>query len=329
MSLSPEVIHPKERSLKPLVFTVSGLAWAVVVCSLVGLFYGLLLIPFVLMGHAYFLGHVRGQGVRVSDRQLPELYARITRLSTKLGLAKAPDVYVLQAGGVLNAFATKLFSREYIILYSDLIDSCNTDEELDFVIAHELGHHAAGHLRTHLFLLPSRLIPLLGPAYSRACEYTCDRAGLFAVEQLEPSRRALAVLAAGKSSSQKMDLAEFENQQLAASEFWPAVAEVGSSHPYLPKRIAELSRWQAQTQGGAAPMVAPGRPFFSYVLGMFMSPQSFGVLLVVYIVGIMAAVAIPNFKRFQERAAASATKPQPGSQEPVQEPEEQLEDETP
>lgn len=305
MALPDNVIHPKEKALKGLVFAVSGLAWAVVVCSLVGLCYGLAAIPFVLMAQAYFLGSIRGQGLKVSERQLPELYARIVRLSQALKLPSVPEVYVVQSGGALNAFATKLFSREYVILYSELIDSCSTDEELDFVVAHELGHHAAGHLKTLFFTLPVRLVPLLGPGYSRACEYTCDRAGLYAMGNLEQSQRALALLTAGKASSRKVDLVEFANQQSAGGEFWPAVAEAGSSHPFFAKRVAELSRWHAHEKGLPVIPAAPSRPVLSYVLAIFMSQQSFGLLIAIYVVAIVAAIAIPNFKKFQERARAA------------------------
>jgi len=163
------VLHPKEKSLKVVVFGLSGLAWAMVFCSLVGVCYGLAAVPFVLMAQAYFLGSIRGQGLRVSERQLPELHARVVRLSQALNLARVPEVYVVQSGGALNAFATKLFSREYVILYSELIDSCHTDDELDFVIAHELGHHAAGppqvdvlHRASQVGAAPrSRLFPCL------------------------------------------------------------------------------------------------------------------------------------------------------------------------
>ncbi len=153
-------------------------------------------------------------------------------------------------------------------------------------------------------------MPLLGPGYSRACEYTCDRAGLHAVGSLEQSQRALALLTAGKASSRKVDLAEFALQQSAGGEFWPAVAEVGSSHPFFAKRVAELSRWHAHEKGLPVIPPAPSRPVLSYLFAIFMSQQSFGLLVAVYVFAVLAAVAIPNFKRFQERTRASAASQQ-------------------
>ncbi len=304
--LDTALIHPKEKALKPLVFGFSILIWAVVACSVIGLCYGLAFVPFVLMAHAYFLGHVRGSGVRVDERQLPELHRRVVAASQRLGLPTVPEVYVLQSGGTLNAFATKLLSRTYVILFSELLDKCNTDEEIDFVVAHELAHHAAGHLKSMLLTAPARLVPLLGPAYSRACEYTCDRAALTATDSLEHGQRALAVLAAGSKAGSRLDLAAFGAQQETAGEFWPAVAELASSHPYLPKRVAMLAEWNAERTGAPLPSAPPARPFFAYVLALFVGRQAAGLLVAVYLIGIMAAIAIPNFMKYRERASGQA-----------------------
>lgn len=309
--LEPSLIHPKEKSLKPVVFGFSIIVWAVVVCSLIGACYGLMLIPFVLMAQAYFLGYLRGTGVRVDGAQLPELHARVVAASQKLGLASVPEVYVIQAEGALNAFATKLFSRTYVVLFSELLDKCNDDAEIDFVVAHELAHHAAGHLKSRLLTAPARLVPLLGPAYSRACEYTCDRAALFAIDSLEAGQRALAVLAAGSKAGAQLDLRAFATQQQSAGEFWPAVAELGSSHPFLPKRVAMLASWHAERSGAPQPLMPPpGRPFFAYVMAVFFGRQAVGILVVVYFIAILAAVAIPNAIKFRDRVQATATESQ-------------------
>jgi Zn-dependent protease with chaperone function len=310
MALPEGVLHPKEQSLKPIVFAICGLVWLIVVCTLVGLCYGLLLLPFVLMSHAYFLGYIRGNALRVSESQLPELHRRVVAASQKLNLPYVPEVYVLESGGVLNAFATKLFSRKYVILYSELLDKCNDDAEIDFVVAHELGHHAAGHLQWMLFTAPVRIVPLLGPAYSRACEYTCDRAGLHAVGHLEHSQRALTVLSAGSKASAQVNLQSFAAQQASAGEFWPAVAEIGSTHPFLPKRAAALAAWKASPDVQAA-LSPPSRPFFSYILAIFMSSQGMTLVVVIYVLAILAAIAIPNFKKFQERARGQDAATQP------------------
>ena len=94
-------------------------------------------------------------------------------------LNPVPAIYVLQAGGLLNAFATRFLGRSFVVIYSDVLELAymKGEAELAFVICHELAHIKRKHLAWRWFLYPSMLIPFLGAAYSRACEYTCDRFG--------------------------------------------------------------------------------------------------------------------------------------------------------
>jgi hypothetical protein len=84
------------------------------------------------------------------------------------------------------------------------------------------------------------------------------------------------------------------------------VAELASSHPYLPKRVAMLAEWNAERTGAPLPSAPPARPFFAYVLALFVGRQAAGLLVAVYLIGIMAAIAIPNFMKYRERASGQA-----------------------
>ncbi len=307
MTLDRKLLSPKEPPLFVLGVIFSTLVWLVAVVGTlgIGLVYIGLAAFFILTAHAVFLAHVRGNGIRISRNQLPDLYARCEAAALKLGLERMPEVYLMQQGGVLNAFATKLLSRRFVIIYSDLADACADPRQLDFVIGHEIGHLAAGHLAWNAFLAPFRVVPWLGPAYSRAREYTCDRCGLHAVEALEPALRGLAVLAAGGRLAQQVDVAAFAAQRLESGRFWMATAELCMSHPYLCKRVAALQEfWQPGTVPVVrrTPLAYPLAP----VLGFTVGGSSSIALLTVFYIGVLAAIAIPNYKRFQERAAAAA-----------------------
>lgn len=302
MALDPKLASPKERPLFILGVILSSLAWLVLVVTLVGIFYGAILLVFLLIAHALFLAHVKGNGLRVSDKQLPELHERCKQAAAKLGLSEVPEIYVLEAGGTLNAFATKLLSRKFVIIYSDLLDSCEDPLQADFIIGHELGHFAAGHLAWNAFLFPFRLLPWVGPAYSRACEYTCDRCGLWASGDLEQGQRALVVLAAGGRQAAKANLAAFMEQRQETGAFWMAVNELVSSHPYLCKRAAALEdfiRPGTVQHVGRNPFAYPLAPLFGMGVA---GGAGAGVLVVVAVVGMLAAIAIPNFIKYQERA---------------------------
>jgi Zn-dependent protease with chaperone function len=330
MPLDLRLRSPKERPLHVLGVVLSSVFWLVLVVSIVGLVYGLAIGGFLLAAHALFLAHVRGNGVRVSEQQLPELFTRFRAASAKLGLPRTPEVYVLQGGGMLNAFATKLLSRRFVILMSDLVDHCHDARQLDFVVGHELAHHAAGHLAWNLFLAPYRLFPLLGAAYSRACEYTCDRAGAAVAGDTEQAMRGLLVLAAGGRVAQGANLEAFIAQAEEAGGFWMSVQELGASHPYLCKRVAALKDWAAPGTVRVA-----RRSVLAYPLAPLLgvgggAAGASGAMAIVAVIGILAAIAIPNFVKYQERAKQQAAllqleqqlqqQPDPG-EEPEAEPD--------
>jgi hypothetical protein len=272
----------------------------------IGLIYAGMTAGMVLIAHALHLAHVRGNGVRLSEQQLPELYARCRAAATKLGLQETPDVYLLQSGGILNAFATKLLSRKYVIIYSSLVDGCQDPRQLDFVIGHELGHLAAGHLAWNAFLAPFHLLPWFGPAYSRAREYTCDRCGWDVVGDLEQSMRALTVLAGGGKLTGQVNLGAFMDQRGETGGFFMAIYELVSTHPFLCKRVAALKELSAPGQ-----LKPVSRNFFAYpfapVFGVAVGGASSMALLMVLYIGVVAAIAIPNFMKYQARSRSALT----------------------
>jgi Zn-dependent protease with chaperone function len=157
-----------------------------------------------------------------------------------LGLARAPDVFVLQAGGLLNAFATRFLGRDFVVLYSDVLAVAEAEGEavVGFIAAHELAHVVRGHLKHRWLITPARLVPYLGTAYARACEYTCDR---FAAHcQPDGAVDGLLMLAAGTQLYRRVDARQFARQVESEGGFWVRRAELMSSHPTLPKRVAAL-----------------------------------------------------------------------------------------
>ncbi len=147
------------------------------------------------------------------------------------------------------------------------------------------------------------MVPWLGPAYSRACEYTCDRYGLVAAGDLEQSARGLAVLAAGGKCARQLSLAAFEEQRLESGSFWMSVLELVSSHPFLCKRVAALREY-AQP-GSVSPVQRSALAFvLAPFFGIAAAPLGGGgaSLMIIAIVGVMAALAIHGARRFDQRA---------------------------
>jgi Zn-dependent protease with chaperone function len=243
-----QLINPRERWLYGLMLVVSLVVYASLV--LAGLddpkvasmiiFYGLVFAMAGLFVHGLALGRVRGNSVRVSERQFPQLHRLAAAHARKLGMEKVPAIYLMQSGGLLNAFATRFLGRDFVIIYSDVLELALAQGEaaVGFIVGHELGHIWRGHLKYRWLTAPGRIFPYLGLAYSRACEYTCDRVGAFC--QPDGAISGLLALAAGKQLHAHVDVREFAAQAETDKGFWVRRAEIISSHPNLPKRVAAL-----------------------------------------------------------------------------------------
>jgi Zn-dependent protease with chaperone function len=253
MSTAPAVIDPQsaapvsvalwpsEIPLLCLVAVAAFWIWIALVVSIFGIVYAALIGLIFFFSHVAFVTYVRGSAVRLSERQFPELHARVVELSRRAGLANPPDAYLMQAGGSLNAFATKLFRARMIVLFTDLLDECGDDEKArDMVIGHEIGHLVSRHLDFHWVLLPGFFVPFLGAAYSRARELTCDRWGRALCDDAGGAARGLAVLAAGGRLGPKVDLAAYIEQRRDLDTGWLTLGRWLAPYPPLSRRIEVL-----------------------------------------------------------------------------------------
>jgi len=205
------------------------------------IFYVLLIYTFQMFAHALAMGHIKANAIRVTEDQFPEIYNIVLKHSQSLNLDAIPFTYIVQAGGMLNAFATRFCMENYIILYSDIVETAydNGPEALSFIIGHELGHVKRRHIQKNTWLLPSAFFPFLNSAYSRACEYTCDNIGA----SLSPQGAVdgILILSAGKRLYSKVNTEYYLKQIEEEEGFWTWFAEKLSSHPAAPKRIKNIA----------------------------------------------------------------------------------------
>ncbi|MEI7475589.1 MAG: M48 family metallopeptidase [bacterium] len=239
-SFPPSMVSSKENTYFYISLVVSVLLYILCVLSIVGITYIIEFAIFFFMVQGFFIGNIRGNAIKINQNQFPEIHDIAQVASVKLGLKKVPDIYVLQSGGLLNALATKFLDRDFVIIYSDVLELGYKQgiDALEFIICHEFAHIKRKHLEKHLLLLPSLFIPFLGSAYSRACEYTCDR--IAAYLQPKGAVEGLLVLAAGKELYSKVNIKEFILSAQSESGFWSWVAEIYASHPHLYKRLKEV-----------------------------------------------------------------------------------------
>jgi Zn-dependent protease with chaperone function len=298
---------PAERPLFVVNLLAALALWVVAIVSIVGLLYGIMLGVFFFVMHLGLVAHVRGSGVRLGPEQLPEIHAAVERLSAQIGLKKVPETYVLQGGGVLNAFATRFIGADMVVLFSDLIEACGDDTGArDMIIAHELGHIHRGHVRWHLVLLPAMLVPFLGTALSRAREYTCDRYGAAGSGDREASVLGLSILAAGGALGRRVNRQALVTQRSSFETGWMTIGEWLSTHPPLVKRIAQID----------PTLAAPGAPSPRGVLRALVILGAIFAPLVV--AGAGAALVAPRWL-----AAAAAAQQRAQTQAGAEEDEEE------
>jgi Zn-dependent protease with chaperone function len=242
------LVHPKEKIYFAIAVLYSIVIYLVVAGFILSgsaisgtlMFYLIIIVLGYFIAHGLALGQIRGNGIRVSERQFPELNAMANQHARRLGMDETPDVFVLQSGGLLNAFATRFLGRNFVVLYSDVLALATQKGEkaVSFVVGHELGHVRRKHMTRRALLYPAMIFPFLGSAYSRACEYTCDQVG----NALEPDGGVdgLLVLAAGRDLYNQVNSSVYASQRETERGFFVRFAEIISSHPNLTKRVAVL-----------------------------------------------------------------------------------------
>lgn len=300
-----ELVYPRERMLGTITLILGLLVWLGLIVGTFGVALIVLALGFVLylFAQSALIAHIKGNGVELSEAQFPDLHSQYTACCDRLQMKKRPQAYILNGNGGLNAFATKFLGTQYVVLMSDVVDAMKKHADgVRFYIGHELGHLRMKHLSKHLLRWPVLWLPLIGAAYSRAKESTCDRHGLACSSSPEGAARALAALSAGAERWEHLDVAAYLRQTIHASGFWMSFHELTAGYPWLTKRAARV-------MNTGAPM--PSRNGLSYLFAAFIPyagrlGAGFGFLMLVYIVGVMAAVAIPAYHDYTVKAKVSA-----------------------
>ena len=199
--------------------------------------------------------------VRVSDRQFP----RVKRLyEDVLQTLDAHDDYPLFVSQtpIVNAGAYGM-DEPFIILNSGTVKLLD-DEQLSYVMGHEVGHIMSDHVlyRTMtqiLIQLAGMGFPIVGLAaravlvalleWSRKSELSSDRAGLLSVQNPQGVMNTMLKMAGG-GDDEEMNLDEFiiqaeeyrESGDLADQVF-KVLNLMGQSHPFYVLRVAEIRSW--------------------------------------------------------------------------------------
>lgn len=202
--------------------------------------------------------------IRVSDRQLPDLHSSLVEACDILDL-EVPHLYIKQ-NPVPNAYTMAIRGQQpFIVIHTALLDLLNPDE-IQAVIAHELGHLKCEHgtylTIANLLLLATNLLPWGGlmtqglqeqmMRWVRSAELTCDRAALLATQDPRIIMSVLMKLTGGSPQlAAQLNLDAFIDQardydiasQTDLGRTFRQMQTAQLSHPLPVLRAREVDRW--------------------------------------------------------------------------------------
>jgi Zn-dependent protease with chaperone function len=201
-----------------------------------------------------------GNAVKVSERQLPDLWTSHQGVTRILDMPTVPGLYV---SGELQINAHAIGAQDPIVVVDSGLLGLLGPGEQRVVLAHELGHILSDHVlyMTALSILlrgvnlpgligmPLRAVRAVLLEWSRAAELSCDRAATLAVRDPRIVCRTLMVVASGMPAS-KLDLdafmaqaMEYENWEDSHDRVRRFFLEINATHSYSVRRVSEVMRW--------------------------------------------------------------------------------------
>jgi Zn-dependent protease with chaperone function len=302
------LVYKNEPTLFKIVLTISVVAWLALLA--IALLYAPIVFLIYLLARSALIAYLKGTAIKITPRQFPDLHARLVACGERLGIARVPDCYLLNGQGGFNAFATRFLGRNFVVLFSDVVDALeDRPGAVNFYLGHELAHIQRGHLEWRPVLIPGSMLPLLGAAYRRACESTCDRFGAACCADTQDAIAGITTLAAGEKRWKSLSVEEYVAQAQESGGFWMSFHELVSDDPWLVKRVARVIAFREGSVSGL-----PARHPFAYLFALFV-PRLMGggtvgvlsLLALLAITAIIAAIAIPSVLRARLSANEAAT----------------------
>ncbi|TWS21873.1 M48 family metallopeptidase [Tsukamurella sputi] len=227
----------------------------------------------------------RVQGVQMTPTQFPEGYRMVREAAARYGMREVPDAFVVIGNGQINAFASGHGFRRFVVVYSDLFEiggEARDPDALAYIIGHEVGHIAAGHVSywRQIASFAMGYLPVIGAALSRSQEYTADNYGYF--NQPSGTPGGMGVLGAGKYLGKEVDFDQLADRASTDKGFFTWLVNLTASHPVLTWRAAALrnrtkagSLWFAPSgpmRGVGGGAVVPAGPMPTYTQQEVLAP---------------------------------------------------------
>ena len=217
----------------------------------------------------FYLNNI-ASSVLVSEKQLPDLHKLLIEACEILDL-EPPQLYV-QQNPTPNAYTFAMRGKQpFVVLHTSLIEML-TPEEIQAVIAHELGHLKCEHgvylTMVNLLVLAANMLPPWGTVLAqslqdqmlqwvRCAEFSCDRAALLALQDPKVVMSVLMKLAGGSPTlAPQLNLDAFIEQAKAydsigadsLGEMLQTAQTAQLTHPVPVIRAREIARWASSAE---------------------------------------------------------------------------------
>lgn len=208
----------------------------------------------ILKEHNSFRDNLLANSVRLTSVISPRIFKIINLVKNEFEIKEKIEFFSLNDLNY-NALAFKLQNNISIVFTSALLENFS-DEEILFVLGHELGHILFDHNRLLLLYNPTKstttFLPILAEKkflrWQKKAEISCDRTGLIACKNYKTAVQALLKISYGLTEKNlNFNLPELMKQldDLSASDYLSELSRV--SHPILPVRLKALELFNNST----------------------------------------------------------------------------------
>ncbi|MBD0268519.1 MAG: M48 family metallopeptidase [Cyanobacteria bacterium Co-bin8] len=221
------------------------------------------------LGEQFFYLENIASSVLVGEQQLPQLHTLLLEACEVLDL-EPPQLYVRQHP-VPNAYTFAMRGKQpFIVVHTSLLDLL-TPEEIQAVIAHELGHLKCDHgvylTLANLLSLAATQLPMgevLAQAlqtqmmeWVRCAEFTCDRAALLVAQDPRIVASLLMKLSGGSPTlSSQLNVEAFLEQArsydaISSDQIGDMLKQIRTqdlTHPVPVLRAREVDRWASSQE---------------------------------------------------------------------------------
>jgi len=248
--------YPNEHAILALTLV---LVFAVIAFTAVATFCGSFLFVLVMLAVSYFMNRTHHNELiknahPVIAQTEPELAALVKGCASQL---RSPPFRIFIApGNTLNAYTFGLVEPQVVVVYAGVL-SIMDEDELRFIVGHEIGHICLGHTWLNSLVggmagIPSPYLAAVVLYFSfrwwnRVCEYSADRAGLLACAKPEKAYSALIKLVSGSSAVRSPQAWEQALRQIESEDdhMENNIGELLSTHPMIIRRLEALRKYAA------------------------------------------------------------------------------------